>query len=106
MAEIKKPFTKKESKNAASEEKLSRPVSEAEMRIAFEGSAIATNRTFITLGPGGVRIAFAEQQGASPPVFRSAVMLAYQDAISFKDVLTNLLKDVEEKIAAAAKENG
>ena len=93
-------------KKATTEEKIERQASEEELRIAFDGPAIAANRYFINVGPAGVRIAFTEQRPPSPPIFRSAVMLAHQDAVNLKNLLVVLLKDVEEKIAAAAKENG
>ena len=90
-----------------------RPLSDEEKEIALEGPAISANRVLISLGSGGVRIAFTEQVGDRLPKFRIAVMMPVQDAIALKNVLTRLLgeieADIEKQIAAAkdaAKQDG
>jgi hypothetical protein len=75
-----------------------KPVTGAELEIAFSGSAIASNRFFITVGPT-VRIAFCEQLGEEVgPKFRTAVSLPIQDAIALVEVLQKLLAPIEAKI--------
>ena len=79
-----------------------KPVSDRELEIAFSGLAAASNRFFISLRPGGVRIAFTEQRGPDrEPVFRSAVMLSMQDGIALYRMLSEMLKDVEATIEKA-----
>lgn len=87
----------------ADSEKPSSKATEEELAVAFSGPAIAANRMFVTIGSGGARIAFSEQQRANLPVFRSAVMLSVQDAISLKNLLADLLKEIEEKLPEAGK---
>jgi hypothetical protein len=81
-------------------------VSEEKLNIAFSGPAVAANQVFATIGSGGVRMAFVEQQGASLPIFRTAAMIPISQAISLKDVLADLLKDVEKQMAGAKKQDG
>jgi hypothetical protein len=78
-------------------------VSEEKLNIAFSGPAVAANQVFATIGSGGVRLAFVEQQGASLPIFRNAAMIPISQAISLRDVLSDLLKDVEKQMAGAKK---
>lgn len=83
-------------------------ISDAELRTAFAGPAVAANRIYITTTSLGLRIAFAEQNGEKvAPAFRTAIVLSFQDAISMKDLLTRLLADVERQIAdQTAKDDG
>lgn len=78
-------------------------VSDREMDISFSGPAIACNRFFATLTPGGaMRIAFAEQRSPdAEPVFRSAIIFSMQDAIAFRNLLIRLLKEPEAAIEEA-----
>lgn len=77
-------------------------VSVDQLKVAFGGPALASNRFFVTLGPGGMRLAFCEEYATGHPAeFRTAVILSVQDAISLKRVMTELLKDIEIKLAAA-----
>jgi len=80
---------------------------------AFDGPAYAVNRLFVTLGAGGVRVAFTEQrpfkegEEVPTPLFRTAVMLSPQDAIALRNLLTRTLADIEAQIAEArAKADG
>ena len=75
--------------------------------MAYSGPAFAANRVIVSLGGAGVRIAFAEEHPDAGTHFRTAVILAVQDAIKLKDLLTKMLADVEkqiEKAETAAKE--
>jgi hypothetical protein len=96
MADVGKPEAVKAS-----------PVSEDELQIAFSGPAIASNKVYVTLSPGGIRIAFTEQRtSAAQPSFRSAVMMNFQDAIALRNLLSQILANVEpelEKAIAASK---
>ncbi|MGD9544983.1 MAG: hypothetical protein AB7F41_17115 [Methylocystis sp.] len=81
------------------------PVSDAEFEVAFSGPAPAANRFYIVVGPGGVRIAFAEEpRPGKPSHFRSAVMLPHQDAIKLANLLKTMLATLEEQIATASDE--
>jgi hypothetical protein len=72
---------------------------DAELAAAFSGSAVYSNRFFVTLGPV-VRIAFTEQRSPEDvPLYRAAVALAHEDAISLANVLKTLLADIEKQIA-------
>lgn len=82
-------------------------ISAAESGIAFEGPALLANRFFVHLWPAGARITFAEQGlPDQPPIFRSAVLLSYQDAIELKNLLQSMLRPVEEAVAAGAAGEG
>ena len=86
-----------------------RPLTEEELKTAYDGPAIAANRCLIMLGENGLRITFAEQDREGALHFRNAVALSIQQGISLKDTLSRLLGNVEEQIAAAevaAKGNG
>lgn len=81
-------------------------ISDRELEIAFSGPATACNRFFATLQTGGaIRIAFTEQyKPDAEPVFRSAVILAIQDAISLRNLLIRLLKEPEAALEKAKSE--
>lgn len=85
------------------------PVSALELQVAFSGPAVQANRFFITIGPGGARIAFAEQYGQDAPVFRTAVNLAFQDAFGLAKILKDLLDKnvlVESIVPSADRQDG
>ncbi len=70
-----------------------------EMKIAYSGQAILSNKFYVTVG-SVVRITFAEVHFLEEsPIFRTAVALSIQDAISLKNVLQDLLKEPEDQIA-------
>lgn len=71
-------------------------VSDDELRAAFSGPAVLSNKFYTTLGPSGVRLAFMEALGDRvPPIFRAAVVLPYQDALALRDLLTAQLSDID-----------
>ncbi len=72
-----------------------------ETAIANSGPAILTNRFYITLGPFGVRIAFAEMYPGQPPSFRTAVVMSIPDGIALYKVLQDLLKEAEASMDKA-----
>lgn len=77
-------------------------VSDEELRVAFSGAAISSNKIYVTLTGAGARITFMEQLGeVVTPVFRTAVVLSYPDALALRDVLTRTLKDVEVALKSA-----
>jgi hypothetical protein len=81
-------------------------VPRAEADVANSGPAAWTNKFMVMLGPM-VKIVFMEQGGADEPLyFRSAVAMSHQDAIALKNLLTNLLVDVEKQIQAAFHQGG
>jgi len=85
----------------------SKGVSDAELEAVFQGPALASNRFFVTISPGGVRLAFMEEwKVGEPPMFRCAAMLSHQDAVLLKDLLVRQLRQIEEKSAAAKQEDG
>ena len=77
-------------------------VSDADLVASFGGAAYHSNRFFTVNMPAGLRIAFMEQLGETvPSQFRTAVVLAYPDAIQLRNLLTRQLKGMEEQIAEA-----
>lgn len=61
------------------------------MAVAFAGPAIGANRFFITAGPYGVRIAFAEEAPETKENrFVSAVLLTPPDAAELARVLAGI----------------
>jgi len=69
-----------------------------ELVQAFVGPAAHSNRFYITGGPAGLRIAFMETfMPLVEPVFRSAVLINYKDALALRDLLTRQLTAVEFK---------
>ncbi len=78
-----------------------RGLTEEELIVAYGGPALSANRCLLSLGSGGVRIAFAERHGENIENFRTAVTLPIQEAIALKDVLTRMLEDIEKQIGVA-----
>ncbi len=85
----------------AVKDKVKNRVLEEECKIAYSGPAVAANRSYVSLSSSGARLAFTEKQGKSLPVFRNAVMLSFQEAIALKNVLADVLKDIEAQTASA-----
>jgi len=76
-------------------------LSRSELEIAYAGPAKATNRFYVSIGVGGVRIAFAEQHDPDmAPKFRTAVMLPMPDALALRDLLNETLKNVRVESSA------
>lgn len=74
-------------------------IPDAELKAAFDGPALASNRFFITVGENGVRLAFTEQwKDGEPPIFRCATIISIQDAIQFRNLLSNMLAPFEQQI--------
>ena len=72
------------------------PVSDEELKAAFSGPAVHSNKIYLSMIEGGVRISFMERYGSAvPPVFRSAVMLSFQDAFSLRDLIARQLAQIE-----------
>lgn len=77
-------------------------VTPEEMAIAFSGPSYSAGKFFITMGGGGVRIAFAEvspEFGKAPVKdtvsFRTAVTLSILDAVALHRILREILKEPE-----------
>ena len=74
------------------------PEPNKELVQAFVGPAAHSNRFFITGGPAGLRIAFMEAfMPLVEPVFRSAVLINYEDATALRDLLTRQFEAIEPK---------
>jgi len=74
-------------------------VTDDELRESYSGPASLSNRMLITKTPAGVRLTFMEiQAGKVPSVFRTAVLLSYQDAIALRDLITDQLKEIEAQL--------
>jgi len=67
-----------------------------EMSVGMSGPAILSNRFFASNTLAGVRIGFCETSGIenTPAVFRTAVVLSFQDAAALRDLLTHQLQGV------------
>jgi len=79
-----------------------RPVPPEEHEMSFSGPATLVNRFFVTTGPAGVRLAFAEQRNPETlPIFRTAIITSYQDAISFWKLLEGMLAPIEQQLQNA-----
>ncbi len=96
-------FGKKKEEVKVQEEKVDPtkpvPVSEEEMDIALDGPAIYSNKMYLNLGAGGLRVAFTEIREPSPPKFRTAVLLSLQDGLKLRDALTRVLTNYEKQMA-------
>ncbi len=81
------------------------PVSEEELRTAFSGPAVRSNKIYLSMTESGVRLSFMEQHGdVVPPVFRMAVILSVQDALSLRDLIARQLKGLEISLKEAMME--
>ena len=79
-------------------------VSNEELRTSFSGPAVRSNKIYLSLTDGGVRIAFTEQHGdAVPPIFRTAVILSFADALSLRDLIARQLARIEGLEAGLTK---
>jgi hypothetical protein len=73
-----------------------------DLRAAFAGEAVLSNKVYMTKSPGGVRLAFMEVWGeAVPPQFRTGIFLSYPDAVALRDLLVRQLDDVAKELAKA-----
>ena len=69
------------------------PVTDAEMDAALDISSVFANKFYISVGPGGVRITFAETHPkVDIPNMRLSVTLPHGDAFALRDVLSDLLE--------------
>jgi hypothetical protein len=74
-----------------------------EIKSAREQAAVFANKFIVTIGPT-VRISFMEQYGAGAPAYpRAAIAMVHEDAIALKNLLVELLKELEVQIAEAKK---
>jgi hypothetical protein len=82
------------------------PLPEEELEIAFSGPAIAANKVYATRTNAGLRLAFTEQRNpTAAPIFRTAVLMPFQDAIGLRDLLSRLLRDIEMQLQKAVDES-
>lgn len=71
----------------------SRSVSNDEMEIAYAGPALLANKFYVSINPAGVRIAFAElHPQLNSPVFRTAVLLPFPDALALLQITSELIE--------------
>lgn len=84
---------------------LAKSVSDEDLQKAFSGPAFVSNRMFASTTGAGLRIAFMEEHGTKvPPIFRTAVLLPFINAIALRDLLNRQLKDIEPQLKAAEAE--
>lgn len=78
-------------------------VSTEEARLAFAAPAPFVNKFYIhTTAIGMIRLTFSElNSDLNQPNVRSAIMMHVQDAMAFRDLLTNMLAPLEEHIREA-----
>lgn len=82
-----------------------KPVSKDEVKVAFAGQAIYSNKIYVSKVPLGLRIAFCEQRDdAGVLEFRSAVFLPVIDAMSLRDLLNKQLEGVKIELEEAASD--
>ncbi len=88
-------------------------VTSADVNAAFSGPAYLANQFIVARAPGGVRIAFCEQESIdATPRFRSAVYLSFLDGIALYRMLQEALREHEkimsqfEAESTEASENG
>lgn len=75
-------------------ERLLEGVSDEEMAVAYSGPALATNKFYVSITSGGVRIAFAEvNPQVRLPAFRTAVMLPFPDALTLAELVNRLVHE-------------
>ena len=77
--------------------KETRPSTEEELSVAFDGPALAADRFFATASPSGVRLAFAEDErpdGRSH--FRAAVMLSPAAAYALGQMLLGITVEAHQ----------
>ena len=71
-------------------------VSDEELRAAFSGPAVRSNKIYLSMTDSGIRIAFMEQHGTSvPPIFRLAVSVSFPDAFALRDLIARQLDQIE-----------
>jgi hypothetical protein len=72
-----------------------------DLEVSFSGPATLVNRFIVTFHPSGVRIGLLERRAPeAASEFRTAILLSYQDAIELKNLLSVMLKPVEESFLA------
>lgn len=69
-------------------------VSPEEMRTAFSGSAVLSNKFYVSITESGVRIAFCEDHPfVGSAQFRTAVLLPFGDAIALSELISSLIAE-------------
>lgn len=80
-------------------DETNRPLKENEVELSNTIPAVFSNRFYIAMGAGGVRITFAEQQSEnSIPMPRNAVIMHPEDGIALYKSLQGLLVDFESAL--------
>lgn len=69
-----------------------------ELAVVFSGPAIFANKSYVSIGPGGVRLTFCEMNNSPTPGFRGAFQMSFQDALTLKDLMQSMLKPIEDQI--------
>ncbi len=78
----------------------------SEMDAMMSGSAIYANRFVALTTPSGVRVAFMETAPDSDEfLFRSAVLLSYQDAIELRNLLSGIVEPVEKQLSTVSSKS-
>lgn len=63
-----------------------------ELDVAYAGPAILANKFYVSITAGGARIAFCElQKAGTMPIFRSAIVVPFPDAIALADLIKDLI---------------
>jgi ABC-type uncharacterized transport system permease subunit len=75
-----------------------------ELATAFSGPAPGVNKFVITLGQTGLRVAFLEETNGSI-YFRNAVTMHPLDGLKLRDLLKQMLGDIEAQLSAVREPN-
>ena len=65
--------------------------SQEQIELAFSGPALLSNKVYITVTHAGMRLAFMEGSSSGQEYLRTAVLLPFQDAFAFSDLLAKML---------------
>ncbi len=78
-----------------------KPPDQKELVAAFEGPAVLSNKVYVTVGPSGVFFAFCEAVTPEVIHLRTRVVMPYQDAMQFAELLEKMLAPLREAFESA-----
>ena len=82
-----------------------RGITDEEVEILMSGPAVFVNKIYLSSGPTGVRIAFAENRGSdTKSSFRSAIFVPWPDFLSFMEALKQAESNVTIRVSSTIEQ--
>jgi hypothetical protein len=86
--------------------KIRKNIAPEELKIAFSGPALFTNKFYLTITGPIARIAFTETHPNLSPTYRTAVSMTLDDLLRLRDVIDNLASDFQQVAITVEEKDG